>query len=186
MVEAVQQSTRGIERMFRLADLVAGGRSAAHTISTEMRDHSGTRRTFAVIAWLLAAELVIGAASLGYAVLLQVSGETVGLAVWLRCCVVLAITVTLVYFAYRASLGYYWAYSRLRLFSRIFPVVTLVLCAIPGLYPLWMIGEQIVFSLLMIGMAEFLGSDHMRTAFPRPPRVARETAVPAEADQVVR
>jgi hypothetical protein len=79
-------------------------------------------------------------------------------------------TVTLFYFAWRAQLGFYWAYSRLRLFSKIFPVVTLVIAAIPGLYPFWMVTEQIVFSLILIGVADYLDSDHMRAAFPKPAR----------------
>ncbi len=70
-------------------------------------------------------------------------------------------------------MGYYWAYSRLRLFSRIFPIVTLVIAAIPGLYPLWMTIEQIVFSLLMIGIGDILTTDHMRETFPRPDRPER-------------
>ena len=61
-----------------------------------------------------------------------------------------------------------WAYSRLRLFAQIFPVITLVIAAIPGLYPAWMITEQIVFSLIMIGIGDFLTSDHMRDAYRRP------------------
>jgi hypothetical protein len=31
-----------------------------------------------------------------------------------------------------------------------------------------MVVEQIVFSLLMIGIGDLLTSDHMRAAFPRP------------------
>ena len=49
-----------------------------------------------------------------------------------------------------------------------FPVITLVMAAIPGLYPLWMVSEQIVFSLIMIGIADFLTSDHMRSTFAAP------------------
>ncbi len=74
-------------------------------------------------------------------------------------------TLTLGYFAWRASGGWRWAYQRLRLFSQIFPVVTLVMAAIPGLYPGWMVTEQILFSLVMIGIADFLTSDHMRHAY---------------------
>jgi hypothetical protein len=58
----------------------------------------------------------------------------------------------------------------LRLFSRIFPIVTLVIATIPGLYPLWMTIEQIIFSLLMIGIGDILTTDHMREAFPKPQR----------------
>jgi len=90
--------------------------------------------------------------------------------VWMRTVVVLGMTATLFYFAWRASLGWRWAYLRLRLFAQIFPVITLVLAAIPGLYPVWMVTEQIVFSLIMIGIADFLTSDHMRATFAAPPR----------------
>jgi hypothetical protein len=123
-----------------------------------------------VIAWLLVAELLIGTTAVVVAVVLTFDGVSVPFAVWMRSVVVLGMTVTLFYFAWRARKGYYWAYSRLRLFSKIFPVVTLVIAAIPGLYPLWMVTEQIVFSLILIGVADYLDSDHMREAFPRPAR----------------
>ncbi|WP_426624554.1 hypothetical protein ACPPVW_00150 [Leifsonia sp. McL0607] len=104
------------------------------------------------------------------ALVLTLDGALVPFAVWMRSVVVLGMTVTLFYFAWRAQKGYYWAYARLRLFSKIFPVVTLVIAAIPGLYPFWMVTEQIVFSLILIGVADYLDSDHMREAFPRPAR----------------
>jgi hypothetical protein len=90
---------------------------------------------------------------------------------------VLGITITLFYFAWRAARGFYWAYSRLRLFSKIFPIVTLVIATIPGLYPLWMTVEQVIFSFLLIGVGDLLTTDHMRDAFPRRPAQdsARET-----------
>ncbi|WP_235343912.1 hypothetical protein [Brevibacterium sp. UCMA 11754] len=47
-------------------------------------------------------------------------------------------------------------------------MITLVMAAIPGLYPVWMITEQIVFSLIMIGVGDFLTSDHMREVFRKP------------------
>jgi hypothetical protein len=151
-------------------DRIAGGRHAAYTVPEEGRDHPRTRRAFVVIAWLLAAELLIGLAAVVVAAVLTFDGTAVPFAVWMRSVVVLGMTVTLFYFAWRAQQGYYWAYSRLRLFSKIFPVVTLVIAAVPGLYPLWMVTEQIVFSLILIGVADYLDSDHMREAFPRPGR----------------
>jgi hypothetical protein len=91
----------------------------------------------------------------------------------MRLVVVLAMTMTLFYFAWRAQRGFYWAYSRLRLFSKIFPIVALVTAAIPGLYPLWMITEQICFSLILLGIADYLSTDHMRAAYPKPARAPR-------------
>jgi hypothetical protein len=159
-----------MESLLRRLDRIAGGRHARYTVPEEGRDHPRTRRAFVVIAWLLVAELVIGTTAVVIALVLTLDGATVPFAVWMRSVVVLGMTVTLFYFAWRARKGYYWAYSRLRLFSKIFPVVTLVIAAIPGLYPFWMVTEQIVFSLILIGVADYLDSDHMREAFPRPAR----------------
>ncbi|HEY2556291.1 MAG TPA: hypothetical protein VGI08_04230 [Diaminobutyricibacter sp.] len=151
-------------------DRIAGGRHADYTIPDEARDDPRTRRAFVVITWLLVAEFLLGVAAVVIALVLQLNGHPVQWAVWMRSAVVLGMTLTLFYFAWRAQEGYYWAYSRLRLFSKIFPVVTLVIAAIPGLYPLWMVTEQIIFSLILIGVADYLDSDHMRAAFPRPAR----------------
>jgi hypothetical protein len=63
--------------------------------------------------------------------------------------------------------------SRLRLFSKIFPIVALITAAIPGLYPLWMVTEQICFALILLGIAEYLSTDHMREAYAKPPRAPR-------------
>ena len=161
-----------LEPLFLKVDRIAGGRGVDYTISADQREHPKTRRAFVAIAWLLAAEFVLGIAAVIVAIVLAASGTDVQFAVWMRAFVVLAMTLTLFYFAWRAQKGYYWAYSRLKLFSRIFPVVTLVIAAIPGLYPLWMVTEQILFSLILIGVADYLQSDHMRAAFPRPPKRA--------------
>jgi uncharacterized protein (DUF2236 family) len=161
-----------LEPLFLKLDRIAGGRAVDYTISAAMRDHPQTRRAFVAIAWLLAAEVVLGVAAVIVALVIALAGTAVPFAVWMRAFVVLAMTLTLFYFAWRAQKGYYWAYSRLRLFSKIFPVVTLVMAAIPGLYPLWMVTEQILFSLIMIGVGDYLSTDHMREAFPKPPRRA--------------
>lgn len=165
-----------LEPMFLAVDRVAGGRSVEYTIQPEMRDHPRTRRAFVAIAWLLGAELVLGAAAAVVAVVLALDGASMPFSVWMRSFVVLAMTITLFYFAWRARLGFYWAYSRLRLFSKIFPVITLVLAAIPGLYPFWMVTEQILFSLIMIGVGDYLSSDHMRDAFPKPLKTPKDAS----------
>ena len=157
-----------LESLFRRLDRIAGGRKSGELIPEQMSAHPRTRRAFRWIGWLLAVELVIGVGAVVVALLLAGHGEQVPFAVWMRTLVVLGMTATLLYFAWRASLGWRWAYQRLRLFAQIFPVITLVMAAIPGLYPTWMVTEQIVFSLIMIGIADFLTSDHMREAFRAP------------------
>jgi hypothetical protein len=157
-----------LEDLLLRLDRIAGGRQAGVLISPADRTHPRTRRAFTWIMWLLVAELVLGAAAVVFAVVQAAAGESVPFAVWMRTVIVFAMTVTLFYFAWRAARGWRWAYLRLRLFSQIFPVITLVMAAIPGLYPAWMVTEQIVFSLIMIGVADFLTSDHMRMAFAAP------------------
>jgi cation transport ATPase len=162
-----------VESILLDIDRLAGGRHADHTISAEMRTDPKTRRVFVAITWLLAAELLLGSAAVAVAVMLHMGGGDVPVVVWVRLIVVLAMTMTLFYFAWRAQRGFYWAYSRLRLFSKIFPIIALVTAAIPGLYPLWMVTEQICFSLILLGIAEYLSTDHMREAYAKPPKASR-------------
>lgn len=157
-----------LESFLLRIDRIAGGRSAGQAIPDEARTHPKTRRAFTWIMWLLLVELLIGAGAVVIALVLALDGEGVSFAVWMRTVVVLGMTATLFYFAWRAQRGWRWAYRRLRLFAQIFPVITLVMAAIPNLYPAWMVTEQIIFSLIMIGIADFLTSDHMRDAYRTP------------------
>lgn len=161
-----------VEKVLLEIDRIAGGRHGDHTISEEMRTDPKTRHVFVAVTFLLAIEFVVGAAALVIPVMLGMRHEVPGV-VWMRLGVVLAMTTTLFYFAWRAQRGYYWAYSRLRLFSKIFPIVALTTAAIPGLYPLWMVTEQIFFALILLGIAEYLSTDHMRAAYAKPPKVQR-------------
>jgi hypothetical protein len=154
------------EPTFRVLDRIAGGRHAGVVVAPEVVARAHVRRAFTRVAWLLALEFLLGLGAVGVAMGLALSGASVTLPVWTRTVVVLGITATLFYFTWRASRGWYWAYQRLLLFTRIFPVVTLVLAAIPHLYPAWMITEQIAFSLILLGIAYYLGSAQLREVFP--------------------
>jgi hypothetical protein len=166
-----------LEPLLRRLDRIAGGRHADLEVPASMLEHRKTKRAFTWITWLLAVEVVLGFAAVVVAVVIALNHGQVPFAVWMRSVVVLGMTVTLFYFSWRASRGWYWAYQRLRLFAQIFPIITLVMAAIPNLYPAWMVTEQIVFSLIMIGVADILIGDHMRTAFRRPDRPeARDAA----------
>lgn len=156
------------ENLFAKIDRIAGGSKAGLIVPAEGLAHPKTKRAFAWITGLLAFELVLGVGAVVVAVIIAGNGEPVPFAVWMRTVVVLAMTATLFYFFWRSTKGYYWGYQRLRLFAQIFPVITLVMAAIPGLYPIWMITEQIVFSLIMIGVGDFVTGDHMREVFRKP------------------
>ena len=153
-------------------DRTFGGRHGHFLVDRHELDHAKTQRAFRWVYWILSAEVAVGLAAVGIAVVLQLRGAEVGFAAWFRGVVVLGMTLTLFFFAWRARHGFYWGYQRLRLFSQIFPVVSLIVATIPGLYPYWMVVEQIVFAVLMIGVADVLTSDHMRVAFMSPRRRA--------------
>ena len=157
-----------MENLLAKIDRLAGGKKAGIVVDPEGLEQPKTKRAFAWITWLLVFELVLGFGAVVFAVLIARAGEPVPFAVWMRTIVVLGMTATLFYFFWRATKGFYWGYQRLRLFAQIFPVITLVMAAIPGLYPVWMITEQIVFSLVMIGVGDFLTGDHLREVFRRP------------------
>ena len=155
-----------LEPLFRRLDRLAGGRQRDYRVpvSTDPR----VVRAFRWMTWILVVCTLLGIAAVVTAAVLAFTDHVVTFAVWMRCLVVLGITATLFYFLWRARLGWFWAFRRLQLFSRIFPVVALVLAAIPGLYPVWVITEQIAFALLLIGVSDFLLSDPLRAAYPRP------------------
>lgn len=163
-----------LEPLLRRLDRIAGGRSADHRVAAS--DDPRVARAFRAITILLVVCFALGIATVVTAFVLTLQGADVGFAVWMRCLVVLGITTTLFYFLWRARAGWYWAFRRLQLFSRIFPVIALVLAAIPGLYPLWVITEQILFALLLIGVSDYLQSDALRAAFPKPPPSSASSA----------
>lgn len=156
------------EPALRRLDRIAGGRHADHRVAVS--DDPRVVRAFRSVTVLLAIGFVLGIATVVVALVMTLDGVDVGLAGWMRCLVVLAITTTLFYFLWRARAGWYWAFRRLQLFGRIFPIVTLVLAAIPGLYPFWVVTEQILFAVLLIGVSDYLQSDVMRAAYPKPER----------------
>lgn len=149
----------------RVDRLAAGRRHRDLRASTALVHVDAVQRRFRAIRWILTAEIVVGLVALVIAFVHLGHGTPDDLAVWSRGVVVLGLTLGLGYFALRAGQGWAWAYHRLRLFSRIFPTVTLVIAAIPGLYPFWMVLEQIVFSLLMVGIGDIALSDPLRRAF---------------------
>jgi hypothetical protein len=167
------------ERLLLWVDRLAAGRYAAHRIDEAARTDPRTRIAFTRVMWLLLAEFAIGAGAVVEAILKTRSGDEVSPIVWWRLVVIFGIATTLFYFVWRARLGYWWAYSRLRLFSLVFPVVAITTCLVPGLYPSWMIEEQLLFSAVLLLVRWVLSTPRLRAAYPRPARPPRRTR-PAE------
>ncbi len=154
-------------------DRVAGGRRAAYEISEADRRDPAIRRAWRTVTVLLVVCLVLATAAVGEALVLHLRGNDASRIVWMRLVVILGMTVSLFYFRWRAGLGRWWAYSRLRLFSMIFPVVAVVSSAVPGLYPTWMIVEQVTFSIVLLAITVVLGRAPMRRAYAKPPKPQR-------------
>ena len=159
------------EALFLRIDRIAGGRYATHRVADEACTAPRTRRALLAVTWGLVAELVLAAGAVGVALDISDHGGAVSGIVWYRLVVIFALTATLFYFVWRAGRGFYWAYSRLRLFSIVFPVVAVASSAVPGLYPSWMIVEQVAFSVVLLAIAVVLSSAHMREVFAKPVRV---------------
>lgn len=118
-----------------------------------------------------------GAATVAAAGALTLIGDSVSALVWLRCLVLFAISVSLFYFLWRAAIGWYWAYQRLLLFSRVFPFIAVVLAFVPGVFPWWVIAEQLAFAALLVAAQFMLSSPAAKRAFPKPPRTQLRTHI---------
>jgi len=158
------------EQLLLRVDRLAAGRQATHRVDVAVRTDPRIALAFTRVARLLVVEFVIGGAALVEAVALSRRGERVSPVVWWRLVVIFGIATTLFYFVWRARLGWWWAYSRLRLFSLVFPVVAVGTCLVPGLWPSWMVAEQLVFSAVLLVVHRILSAPHVRAAYPRPAR----------------
>ncbi len=178
------------EPVLRRVDRVAGGRRATLRIPEESRRAPTTRRALLLVAWGLVAELVIAAAAVGFAVAIADTGGRVPGIVWYRLVVILALTATLLYFLWRAGLGWVWAFSRLRLFTIVFPVVAIGTCLVPGLYPPWMVAEQVLFSAVLVAVSLVLHRPVVRSAYaasaarPDDVRASAPEPAPSPLDEV--
>lgn len=155
------------ESLFARVDRIAGGRHWAVRVGDAVRTDPRVVRTFRAVGWLLVVELLLGSGAVGEAVEVTATGGDLSRVVWWRLLVILGIASTLFYFLLRARAGWYWAYSRLRLFSIVFPVIAVTTCLIPGLYPGWMIAEQLLFSVVLLVIWWLLSRDPVRSGYAR-------------------
>lgn len=154
-----------MERVLDQLDRLAAGRHAGARVPADALARPGIARAFGWVLVMLVALVAIGVVTIATAAWLDGHGETVALVGWMRGVVGLGLTVTLFYFWWRARDGHVWAWKRLTLFSKIFPLATLAVAAVPDLLPAWMVTEQILFAMVMLAMAWTLDSRAMRAAF---------------------
>ena len=159
-----------VEGLLLAVDRVAGGRRAAYRVDEVGRTGEPVLRGFRQVTLLLAVILGFAVGAVAGAALLHEQGNDLATVVWGRLVVILGLTVSLFYFLSRARRGWWGAYSRLRLFSLVFPVVAVTTCAIPGLYPEWMVIEQLAVAAVLLLVAVVLTSPGVATVYARPQR----------------
>lgn len=157
-----------VEVVARVLDRIGGGRKAHLRVPPEHTEHPESRRILADVAMGITAAFSLDVAAVLLAVVRNEMGDSLSWIVWTRLVMISLLTASLYYFVWRAQRGWWWAYSRLRLFSVIFPVVAVASCFIPGLYPTWMIIEQAVLAVILLVVATLLNSRHLRAAYVKP------------------
>jgi hypothetical protein len=157
-----------VEVVARFLDRIGGGRKATLRVPAEHTDHPESRRILADVATGITAAFSLDVAAVLLAVLRTEMGASLSWIVWTRLVMISLLTASLYYFVWRAQHGWWWAYARLRLFSVIFPVVAVATCLVPGLYPTWMIVEQVVLAAILLVVARLLNSRHLRAAYVKP------------------
>ncbi|AXG13430.1 hypothetical protein [Intrasporangium calvum] len=157
-----------VEVVARVLDRIGGGRKARLRVPPEHTEHPESRRTLADVAMGITAAFSLDVAAVLLAVVRTEMGASMSWIVWTRLVMISLLTASLYYFVWRAQRGWWWAYSRLRLFSVVFPVVAVASCFIPGLYPTWMIIEQVVLAVILLVVATLLNSRHLRAAYVKP------------------
>ncbi|WP_345437669.1 hypothetical protein [Microbacterium gilvum] len=156
-----------LDEVLLRVDRLAAGRQRDVRIPADRLDSPALHRDWLVVRVLLGVAIMLGVSAVGIAFWLTLQGVPEPVLVWFRSVVVLGLTGGLGYFSFRAEQGWLWAYSRMRLFSFVFPAVTLVIAAVPGLYPFWMTVEQVAFAAIMLTVGAILSTRRMRTAYRR-------------------
>lgn len=157
-----------VEAVARVLDRIGGGSKAHLRVPAEHVQHPETRRILADVATGITAAFSLDVAAVLLAVLRSELGVSLSWIVWMRLVMISLLTASLYYFVWRAQHGWWWAYSRMRLFTIIFPTVAVATCLVPGLYPTWMIIEQVVLAGILIVVARLLNSRHLRAAYVKP------------------
>lgn len=157
-----------VEAVARVLDRIGGGRQAALRVPAERVEDPAIRRILSDVVTGITAAFSLDVAAVLLAVMRAEMGVQLSWIVWMRLVMIALLTASLYYFAWRARHGWWWAYSRLRTFSIIFPVVAVGTSLVPGLYPTWMIIEQVVLAGILVVVARLLHSPQLRAAYVKP------------------
>jgi hypothetical protein len=122
---------------------------------------------FRPILVLLAAFIAVSCGMEVVLIVRSATGLDVDTAVWIRCSLVLASSVTLFLFAVVASRGSRTAWIRLRIISAVVVAAVIVIVSIPGFLPDWVRIEQAVCGILVLPAAVIVNLPRFAALFPK-------------------
>ncbi|MGO4300398.1 hypothetical protein [Leifsonia sp. RAF41] len=139
------------------------------SIPAAVRARADSERHIALrpILILLTAFVVVSAAMEAVLVIQTATGTPVGIAIWIRCSLVLASSIILLLIAGSAARGSRPSLVRLRIISPIVVAAVVVIVAIPGFLPDWVRIEQAVCGALVLPVAILVNLPHIRSHFPK-------------------
>ncbi|MFC4907008.1 hypothetical protein [Actinomadura gamaensis] len=98
---------------------------------------------------------------------LAAAGASAAQPVWIRLGIVAVSSLVLVALTLRAARGSSGAYRRVRIVSTVMLAATVVIVALPGMFPVWMRLEQAACALLLAGVALIAHGRTLRTHFAK-------------------
>ena len=128
-------------------------------------EHPRSAAALRSVQLLVAGYLAISLLTLIAIIALRNHTSMVNDAVWTRGTIVVGSAVLTFLFARSAARGSRRGYLRLRIVSAVMLVAIVVIISLPGVFPLWMKGEQAVCGLLLLGVALLVNGKHLRSVF---------------------
>ncbi|WP_329004617.1 hypothetical protein OHA18_14645 [Kribbella sp. NBC_00709] len=128
-------------------------------------EHPRSAAALRSVQLLVAGYLTLSVLTLIAIIALRNHTAIVNDAVWTRGTIVVGSAVLTFLFARSAARGSRRGYLRLRIVSAVMLVAIIVIISLPGLFPLWMKGEQAVCGLLLLGVALLVNGKHLRSVF---------------------
>jgi hypothetical protein len=134
-------------------------------IPAEALGHPRSASAFRQVLLLAGGYLGLSVLTLGAIVLRRDDHAMVTDAVWVRATIVVASSLLTFAFARRMAKGSRKGFLRLRIVSAVMVVATVVLVALPGLFPVWLRIEQGVCGALLLGVVVLVNGRHLRSLF---------------------
>lgn len=138
-----------------------------NTLSPSRSAISDRAAAFRPILILLTAFVVVSCAMEAVLVVQSATGLDIESAIWIRCSLVLASSVTVLLFAVAAARGSRNAWIRLRIISAVVVVAVIVIVSIPGFLPDWVRIEQGICGALVLPVAVLLNLPRFSALFPK-------------------